>query len=124
MRELKFRYTLKRKRDGHIYQVIMPLEAIEELSQPSHFLPLNSELWEVIAKDEFTGLHDKNGVDIYEGDVVTYKFNEIGEVVEDIRRDCFVTNSPLYDGVTGYSENTAEVIGNIHENPELVSGRG
>lgn len=122
MREIKFKETWRRKRDGHIYQIIWTLSPE---GPPIDVTNMHSnDLWEHVATNLYVGLEDKNGKEIYEGDIVTHKFNEIGEVVEDIRRDCFVTNSPLYDGVTGYSENTAEVIGNIHENPELVSGRG
>lgn len=83
---------------------------------------------------QFTGLHDKNGKEIYEGDVITqywgfphyrkgvyYECNaRRGQVLFD-KSGCFVllSESLLYhlfgDGLT------QEVQGNIHDNPELLN---
>ena len=78
---------------------------------------------------QFTGLIDKNGKEIYEGDVVRYDdISDLGEslgevaVVEYMYEQCCF--DPLAIGYGGcyysrYIENT-EVIGNIHDNPELL----
>ena len=70
---------------------------------------------------QFTGLKDKNGKEIYEGDILTSPDGDF-EVCFD--EGCFWVsqeldfNAPLY--VYATYENICEVIGNIYENPELI----
>ena len=71
---------------------------------------------------QYTGLHDKNGKEIYEGDIVR-KFNGIiGKVIYEHSEFIIdVTNNKKLDyGRLDLIENFIEVIGNIYDNPDLL----
>ena len=67
---------------------------------------------------QFTGLFDKNGREIYEGDVVREEHNSRYEVVFEEGRFQKKCNSGLY-----VLQNThyQEILGNIYQNPELIN---
>lgn len=65
--------------------------------------------------EQFTGLYDKNGKEIYEGDIVTD-----GVVKYKIIYDLKLAGYQPYCIFRDEPENYCEVIGNIYENPDLV----
>lgn len=66
---------------------------------------------------EWTGLLDKNGSDVYEGDLITDNFGDIREVVfEDGGFWCKHPNGDKFMPTEKYRE----VTGNKFENPELI----
>ncbi len=87
---------------------------------------------------QFTGLTDKNGKEIYEGDIVNYKLASEFSVVDKLSEARYIGNkigvvkfedgifSPLPyrddcdDWYYSYATFDFEVIGNIHDNPELL----
>lgn len=108
------------RKAGRVY--ILPLK--ENLAYIKDCDPLDGI--EVIPGTEaqFTGLTDKNGVEIYEGDVVEKCYGssvKTGVVAWHQERAMFILqdgfNEPLYQ----LPLNMIEVIGNVFENPELLN---
>lgn len=68
---------------------------------------------------QFTGLTDKNGVEIYEGDILSQ--DGLRAVVEFIGVEfCAMADLPEPDCVTNLLYESSEIIGNIWDNPELL----
>jgi uncharacterized phage protein (TIGR01671 family) len=100
----------------------------------------NYDLNEKIEFQQFTGLLDKNGKEIYEGDIVraTYEADEgggwrsnhpvQGKVYFDTYwgvkfdcRDATQRTADMWEQIGEHDMRNVEVIGNIYENPELIN---
>lgn len=76
---------------------------------------------------QFTGLHDKNGKEIYEGDIIRIKEPNGGYSEAEISfcdKGYFAINHGINDRViAGFvDKNHIKINGNIYDNPELLEG--
>lgn len=136
MRELKFRVYDK---TGDYYIAILDNDCFGIKQVARIILELEVLKHEYII-EQYTGLKDKNGKEIYEGDVIG-NYSERGVLIgkeEVIWMDnclCFGTRvierggpcngliEPISDDGADYISAECEVIANIHENPELLEGK-
>ncbi len=70
---------------------------------------------------QYTGLKDKNGKEIYEGDILTYSgtTSNGNKIIREVNYN--VENARFQSGMYLLSQSIelSEIIGNIYENPEL-----
>jgi uncharacterized phage protein (TIGR01671 family) len=73
---------------------------------------------------QFTGLHDKNGKEIYEGDILKKHYGSsvpIFAVAWHKEGMMFIQNDGYDKPLFEISPEYIEIIGNIYENPELLT---
>src|ERR1035437_2744061 len=111
MREIKFRAWDKEKKELWSWEDMALVTFIGVTQDPRMTLM------------QYTGLKDKNGKEIYEGDIVSGYANPSVVVIEpDIGFGTRLPNK-LWNGLLKTWINSSvgcEVIGNIYENPELL----
>ena len=132
-REIKFRAKRLNNNEFVIgYYLPMVYEYNHFIYLPLEYLNEHSRI-EIDPKTlgQYTGLKDKNGKEIYEGDVVRiwadpkdyngYKGHNYIGIVE---WDEFILGFILSDGHGLKDFEFIEIVGNIYENPELLNKEG
>lgn len=122
MRELKFRAWYKSEKKM-IYNIQNEFEERIELGMDCFADYLKNDDFVI---EQSTGIKDKNGRNIYEGDIVSKHNSDLKGVVKQVKDGqwaIYWNNVPDGYYVLFKYSNLCEVVGNIHENPELLEGR-
>ncbi|MDQ0268911.1 YopX family protein [Cytobacillus purgationiresistens] len=125
MREIKFRLWCKDLEEiievnevGFENNKLWYIECIDHDKELLYFPEKNDHVLM-----EYTGLKDKNGKKIYEGDIVKH-LGRIGEITWECEYKALgfylKSGEDLLDVVNPYSSWALVIIGNIYENPELL----
>jgi len=118
MREIKFRaWNKKQNRWANHNELLGDIEVRASVNSPS-ILTVGEDKYDI---NTHTGLRDKNGKEIYEGDIARGRYNNW---IISFESGCFQGKqsncvSHLVP-ICNMASEMIEVIGNIYENPELL----
>lgn len=128
-REIKFRawdIVEKKMRDYDDVSIILNSNDLKDLNSNWRKLNLNFIIQSLNIEGlkilQYTWLNDKNGKEIYEGDILKWGNNEVYEVFWEnggFHTKWNVGNG-RYDIEPLYSVEDFEIIGNVFDNPELL----
>lgn len=128
MRDIKFRAWHKDiKEMFEVGQITLKKEIWDYQPEDRKYIGMSIPYQPSFILMQYTGLHDKNGKEIYEGDIVKYKDSR-GQHIEKVIFDkgCFYAGmhwgSSTRVAPKLINPRITEVIGNEFDNPELLGG--
>ena len=122
MKEIKYRaYSKRTKKVYHVLAIFFYQKVVKLSKTCGSGIAFLEQIDDVVLMQS-TGLEDKNGVRIYEGDIVRYFRNELAVIVYrdggvDIRSLSWKECEPLQRRL-----GEIEVIGDVYRNKDLLEG--
>ena len=109
-REIKFRAWSKESEKMMDWIFIKSVNNLTKLLSLNHVIVM-----------QFTGLTDKQGIEIYEGDIVKHVHSSDNCIVEFEKESAMFLAREVGDETLGFGiEDVKEVMGNIYENASLI----
>lgn len=144
MRDIKFRaWDIKHNVMVGVYLVEF-LQGGTKIQAPGHTIGGDISVWARVEDEfkeknkeaailmQFTGLKDKNGKEIFEGDIIEFEdwsmdtdgdsteYLETGEVFWDEEEMAYGVSNRSYVALEDLWRGEISIIGNIYENPDLL----